>query len=467
MVFRRHSGSRRRGRVRVMEVRFLKLALFALLLGLVLTTWSSLVLGANTSEVVVIRKALLVEIAPPWDTIDSGVAECVHEAVKVAEAQNAVLIYKVDSYGGYLDAAFTIGDTIYYSKTVTVAYVERKALSAGTLIVLPADYLAVQRGSTLGAMQPVMINPVTGEVEFINESKVVEPIIVKGRVYAEAKGRNATLVEDFVYRARTINSTAAVELRLADAEVYGFEDLVSRLYGLKIAKNGVTYELMVTPKEVTVFACSLRSRALSLLSNSYVSNLLVSIGVLAAIFSLISGRFIVLPLALALILLGLVGVGINPNIVSFVLILMGTVLLAVELFILPGFGFVGISGIVMLTLGFALLPAYIPVGAMPGEEYVNALRGFIIGTSLVLGGFFGIVVFKVIQAKRRAPVSYTPLGKIGYAAEDLKPDIVGYVRVEGEYWRAVSDEEIKAGETIEVTAIRGDGVLVVRRKRLL
>lgn len=417
-----------------------------------------------SSEYRVIKTALLVDVTPPWDTIDSGVAECVVDAVRTAEARGAVLIYRVNSYGGYLDPAMTIGDAIYYTRTITIAYVESKAYSAGTLIILPADYIALQRGSTLGAMQPVLVNPVTGEIMFVNESKIIEPILNKARVYAEAKGRNTSLVEEFVYRARVVDSKVAVELGIADIEVSDFDDLVSKLNGLRLEKGGVTYELQIKPGNIEVFSCSLRSRALSFLSNPYVSNVLISIGVLAAIFGMVSGRFIVLPLAIAMVLLGLVGVGVNPNVVSFILILLGAALLAVELFVLPGFGIIGVSGIVLLTLGFALLPAYIPTGALPTEEYVLALRAFIITTSLLLGGFFGLVVFKIVQVKRKKPVVYTPEGRTGVAVDDLKPGTIGFVKVEGEFWRAVSLEEVKAGETIVVVSMREDGVLVVKKR---
>ena len=410
----------------------------------------------------VYREALLVEITPPWDTIDSGVAECVSEAVRVAEERGAVLLIKVDSYGGYLDAAFTIGDRLYYAKTLTVAYVENKALSAGTLIILPVDLVAARRGSVIGAMQPVIVNPVTGEITFLNESKIINPILRKAEVYAERAGRNTSLIRAFITEALTVDSRKAVESGVVDLEVTGYDELLGILRNYSLTRNNVTYRLEIS--RVEPFSCSFRSRMLSLLSNAYLANVLVSIGVLATIFALVSGRLAILPLTIALILLGLVGTGLNPNVVSVFLIVLGAVLLAVELFVLPGFGVIGISGIVLLTLGFTLLPMYIPTGAVPSEEYVTALRAFVIGISITLGTFFGLVIFKVIEAKRAKPYEYTPRGKIGVAVEDIKPGSPGFVKVEGELWRAVSTEEINVGEEVVVLDVRSDGVLVVKKK---
>ena len=416
--------------------------------------------GANPVD---ISRAVLVEITPPWDTIDSGVAECFVEAVKYAESENALLLYKVNSYGGYLDAAFNIGDAVYYSRIPTMAYIENKALSAGTLVVLPADIIALQRGSIIGAMKPVIVNPVTGEITFVNESKILEPVIGKAKVYAESRNRNSTLVMAFVTEAKVVDSSTAVSQGVGDWEVLSFEDVVSRLYGLVIEKQGIQYQVKVSPGSIEVYSCSIRSRFISLLSNSYLANILLSVGVLATIFSIASGKLAALPLAMALMLLGLIGTGVNPNAISVLFIILGAALLAVELFVLPGFGIVGVSGIVLITLGFALLPMYIPSGVAPREEYLNALRAFIFGTAVTLGTFFGIITFKVIQIKRKKPVIYTPEGKEGVAIDDIKPGSIGYVKVEGEYWRATSSTEIKSGERVVVMAMRPDGILVVKK----
>jgi membrane-bound serine protease (ClpP class) len=409
-----------------------------------------------------IETGLLVEIAPPWDTIDQGVAECVLDALKYAESSGYALILRINSYGGYLDAAFTIGDAIYDSRVPVLAFIEGKALSAATLIALPVDVVGVKRGSILGAMKPVIVNPVTGEVQFVNESKIIEPVVKKAVAYAERSGRNTSLVMEMVYQAKTVDSTEAVRLGLADYETNTLEELLERLSGKVVRRGDVTYELKI--RRLEAYSCSLRSRFLSALSNAYLANLLLSIGVLTAIFALASGRFVALPIAVALILLGLISTGVNPNTVSLLFIILGATLLAVELFVIPGFGFIGISGIILLLLGFALLPMYIPTGVAPAEEYIAALRAFLIGVSVALGGFFGLVMFKVIEIGRKKPISYTPEGKVGVALDEIKPGSTGYVKVEGEYWRATSTEEIKPGELAEVVKIREDGVLVVKKK---
>lgn len=416
-------------------------------------------------ETGVVKKALAVSIEPPWDVVDDGVKECFVEALSRAEGEGAALIYLVNSYGGYLDAAYTIGDAVSNSRTLTVAYVSGgKALSAGTLIILPANVIALHPSSIIGAMQPVMINPVTGEVQFINESKVINPVVEKALTYARLRGRNESLVRDFVVKASTVSAEKALTYRVADLTATDLASLLNSLRGTEFNVSGKIVRVEIEPSEVEFYACSVRSRLISLLENSSVLNVLLTIGLLGTIFALLSGKLTVLPLTLLFLFLGLVGSGLNPNLVSLFFVVLGATLLAIELFVLPGFGIVGVSGIILLAFGFALLPTYLPSGLMPSEEYINALRLFIISTSVVLGSFFGIVLFKVIRVRRKKPYEFLPVGKIGRAVDDLGPGRTGFVVVEGEYWRASSDEEVPKGSEVLVVGLEGSTLKVKKRE---
>ncbi len=411
-----------------------------------------------------VTKAVVVSIEPPWDVIDDGVKECFVDALRKAESEGKAFIYLVNSYGGYLDAAYTIGDAVSSSKTVTIAYVSGgKALSAGTMILLPANVVALHPSSIIGAMQPIMVNPVTGEIQFVNESKIINPVIEKAVSFARLRGRNESLVREFVVRASTVSAEKAVAYGVADLTAQDLSTVLKAVYGMEFDVSGGVARVEIVESGVEVYVCSVRSRMISLLENSSILNVLLTIGILGTIFALVSGKLTVLPLTLLFLFLGLVGSGVNPNLVSLLLTVLGAVLLAVELFVIPGFGIVGISGIILLAFGFALLPTYVPSGFMPPEEYINVLRLFIVSTSLILGSFFGIVMFKVIRVRRKKPYEFLPVGKVGRAADDLGPGKTGFIVVEGEYWRASSDEEIPKGSEVVVVGIEGP-MLRVKRK---
>ncbi|MEM4427174.1 MAG: NfeD family protein, partial [Zestosphaera sp.] len=264
-------------------------------------------------------------------------------------------------------------------------------------------------------------------------------------------------------KATTVNAEKAVSYRVADMIVQDLPTLLRSLYGYEVSVSGRVVRLEIDESGLEFYACSVRSRLLSLLENSTVLNVLLTIGLLGTIFALLSGRITVLPLTLLFLLLGLIGSGLNPNLVSLFLIVLGGTLLAIELFVLPGFGIVGISGVILLAFGFALLPTYLPSGLVPSEEYLNALRAFIVGTSVILGGFFGILMFKVIKVRRKKPYEFLPTGKVGKAIDDLSPGKPGFVIVEGEYWKAVSDEEIPKGSEVVVVSVEG-AILKVKKK---
>ncbi|MEM0014293.1 MAG: NfeD family protein [Zestosphaera sp.] len=413
----------------------------------------------------VVRRAIAVSIEPPWDVVDDGVKECFVGALSRAESEGKAFIYLVNSYGGYLDAAYTIGDAVSNSKTLTIAYVSGgKALSAGTLIIIPANVVALHPSSIIGAMQPVMINPVTGEIQFINESKVINPVVEKALAYARLRGRNESLIRDFVVKASTVSAEKALAYRVADLIGADLASVLNSLRGVELNVSGRVMRVEIEDSGVEFYACSVRSRLISLLENSSVLNVLLTIGLLGTIFALLSGKLTVLPLTLLFLFLGLVGSGLSPNLVSLFFVVLGATLLAIELFVLPGFGIVGVSGIILLAFGFALLPTYLPSGFMPSEEYINALRLFIVSTSLVLGSFFGIVLFKVIRVRRKRPYEFLPVGKVGRALDDLRPGGTGFVVVEGEYWRATSDDEIPKGSEVIVVGLEGSTLKVKKRQ---
>ncbi len=408
-----------------------------------------------------INSAIIFSIEPPWDTIDKGVEECVLQALQYAEERGVALILKIDSYGGILDSALTIGDAILDSEIPVIAYVSGgKALSAGTLILIPAHVVAVAPHAIIGAMQPIMYDPVTGSYQFVNETKIINPIVEKVVTYAKVRGRNETAVELFVKQNLVLDADDAVRYGVADFTVEDLGDLLSRLRGMEVDVNGepVVLEIEVTEE----FQCGIRPRVLSILSNPLLASVLLSIGIMATIFALVAGKLPVLPLAILFLVLGLIGSGFSANLASIFMIVLGVVLLSVELFLTPGFGILGITGIIFLVLGFALIPTAAPTTFVPPPGYLERIRAFAVGIGLSLGAFTGFVVYKVIKAKRMKATLFELKGKVGRALEDIRKDSIGFVSVEGEYWRARALEDIEKGSEVEVVG-QEDHVLLVRK----
>ena len=402
----------------------------------------------------VIHSAISVRIAPPWDTIDDGVKECVLNALSLAESRNEALIVEINSYGGLLEAGFAIGDAFASSKVPVIAYVySGNAFSAATLIMLPANVIAVSPNAVIGDMQPVEYNPMTGQVTYVNASKIINAVVTKADSYAKLRGRNVTLVEEFVRNAKAITADKAVKWHVADFMATDTNDLLNKLRGREVRTSSGNYTLEIT--EVTPYYCSLRSRTISVFENPIVSSIMMTIGVLGTLFALLSGKLPVLPLALLFLLLGILGSGFSPNLMALAFLTLGAILLFVELFVTPGFGILGVSGITLIALGIALSPVTIPVGTSPPPGYVSNLRVIALTIGGFLGAFTGFVLYKIIEAKRSKPKPFTPVGVVGVAIDEITPESTGFIKVGGEYWKAVSDEVIKPGTKVKVLSLEG------------
>jgi len=427
--------------------------LLTVLVLILLTTTNAL-----TTDYDKVTTALIVSITPPWDTIDEGVRECIDAALTEAEENGYALIMLIDSYGGYLDAGFNIADRIALAKVPVIAYVSGgKALSAATLIILPSHVIAVSPQAIIGAMQPISYDPMTGTYRYVNESKVINPIVEKAISYAKQRHRNTTAAELFVRKNLVLNSEAAVKYHVADLVANNLDDLLNKLRGKVINIDGRNITLnIVSTRE---FMCSIRSRVISAFSNPLVNSIMMTIGVLGTIFALLSGKLPIVPLTLLFLLLGLLGTGFSPNLISLFMILLGGILLAVELFATPGFGVLGITGIVFLAIGFALMPSA-PSGFAPSPAYLEQFRVIAVGIASGLGAFTGFAVYKIVEAKRRESKHFTPVERVGRAVDDLKPGSEGFVIVNGEYWRAISEEFIPKGSKVKVVRMEGARLVV-------
>jgi membrane-bound serine protease (ClpP class) len=126
----------------------------------------------------------------------------------------------------------------------------------------------------------------------------------------------------------------------------------------------------------------------------------------------------------------------------------GLVLVAFLMFALelkaPGFGILGVAGIIAILGGMVLLFgaswATIPV---------------LVAVALLIGAVFGSLAVLAHRAKRNKVVTGNSgmVGLEGRAESALTPD--GRVLVRGELWDAVSPVRLERGEAIRVTGVRG------------
>src|SRR3989339_1941716 len=84
--------------------------------------------------------------------IDLGLAPFVRRVISDAESQNAqAIVFEINTFGGRVDAATQIKDAILESKVLTIAFIDKRAISAGALIALSCEKIVMVPGASIGA----------------------------------------------------------------------------------------------------------------------------------------------------------------------------------------------------------------------------------------------------------------------------------------------------------------------------
>ena len=284
-------------------------------------------------------------------TIDLGIAAFLERQIDEAESSGATaFIVVMDTPGGRVDAAISMRDALLATEMSTITLVDTTALSAGALIALATDTIYMTPGAVIGAATP--INGATGETA---DAKTISAVRGLFESTAEATGRDATFAAAMVDPGieiagiieqgdlLTLTASSAVESGLAAAEIAGLDDVLNKLGVDADSVDIATPGLLET---ISRFVTSPSVAGLLLLA---------AIGLLIAEATTGSGG-----------LFALGGVGLFALFFwghllaklagweDAVLLAIGIVLIAVEVFVIPGFGVAGIFGTVALVAGMVM-----------------------------------------------------------------------------------------------------------------
>jgi len=397
--------------------------------------------------------------------INEGLASAVLSALSRAESDNALLVLILDTPGGELAATEKIIRAFLNSRVPIIGFVYPKgaaAWSAGTLILISCHIAAMAPGTMIGAAQPITYG--AEGFQPLNYSKIINPIVEMAETVSRERGRNQTAARLFVQRNLTLNDEEALRSNVIDLVAENVGDLLMKIDGMEVKVAGEVVKINTKGFTIEKYEWSISDILSNALADPLLANLLFMLGFYILLLSLITGHYPIVAVGLLLLILGLMGLGFSINTISTLLIIVGVVLVVIEM-ITPGFGIIGTTGIIMLALGFLLLPIYLPQTWFIGPEFF--FRFIVAGILIIVAGsaFFAFALYKVIKAKKARPVIWSIIGAKGKALDDLGPGKEGFVMVEGEYWMAFSDEEIKAGEEIVVVGKVGPKLKVKKVSR--
>jgi len=157
--------------------------------------------------------------------IDLGMAPYVSRVVNEANEENVdAIIFKINTFGGRVDAATQIKDAILSSKAVTIAFINNRAISAGALIALSCAKIAMVPGSSIGAATVV---DETGQK--VGE-KYQSYMRSEMRSTAEKNGRRTDIaqgiVDERIVVEGLVDSTQLITLTTEEALKYKIADTV-------------------------------------------------------------------------------------------------------------------------------------------------------------------------------------------------------------------------------------------------
>ena len=384
------------------------------------------------------------------------------------------VILELDTYGGALNDADEIRTRLLEFEIPVYAFINKDAASAGALISIACDSIYMARGSSIGAATVVTQDGTAAPDKYQSYMRSIM------RSTAEAQGRNPKIAEGMVDEDIEVDSIAtegkvitfsvseAIKWGFCEAEVTGIDDIMERS--------------QVTEYELVTFNLDWSEKVIALFLNPFISGILILIIIGGIYFELQTPGvgFPILASVIATILYFipyyLNGLAENWEIAVFVV---GIVLIAVEVFVLPGFGVAGIAGLIA-TIGALILvmlnnDAFDFSFVDPKEIFYAisstglALLGAIIlmffgGVRLTNSKFFNRIALVDIQDKEQGYTSSfykekTMVGKQGTAYTNLRPS--GKVMIDGEIYDAYTRGNYIAEQSnVEVISDEGTSLKV-------
>ncbi|MDD4224810.1 MAG: NfeD family protein [Mariniphaga sp.] len=417
-----------------------------------------------------------------------------HQAFLEADSLGAdILLIHMNTYGGTVQDADSIRTLILQSSMPVIAYIDNNAASAGALISIACDSIYMRPGGSIGAA--TVVNQ-TGQampdkyqsymrstMRATAESKGMKTVITGNdtlKMWRRDPKIAEAMVDPSVYIPGIIDTGKVLTFTPIEAMEYGFCEGTAENIKEVMKQVGIDEYRIVEYQPTWV------ERIIGFLVNPVMSGLLI-MAIVGGIYFEMQTPGVGFPLGVAILAavlyfapLYLEGLAEHWEILLF---LVGIILLALEIFVIPGFGVAGVSGILLIITGLVLslienvVFDFRPVntlrlGVALMTVIIGVFGGFVL--SLYLGkklfssqsGLFKNLALNTVQDVRdgylNVDSSFLSLkGKLGKAQTVLRPG--GKVLIDGEIYDAVAETGfIDRGEEIVVRKVEAAQLYVER-----
>ena len=391
---------------------------------------------------------------------------------RAREAGADYIILDLDTYGGAVDAADSIRSAILQCPIPVVAFINLQAASAGALISIACDSIYMKPGSSIGAATVV---DQTGKVMPDKYQSFMRGMM---RSTAEVTGRNPELAEAMVDTADVLSMTpeeavkagfcegicsspdevAAMVLQAGSSTEYGLQDTGYRIENLQLTWIEKLVQILLNPILQSIFL-------MMIIGGIYVEIRTPGIG-LPLVTAVVGALLYFSPLYAE-------NLAQNWEILLFVI---GLILIGLEIFVIPGFGVTGITGIiaVVVALAFAMVdnellfkgdgtidlaPVLMPVGIVIISAFVGLTGGVLLVRRLYSTRPFDYIALRKSLDEKDGYVGVTQVnggmkGREAKVFADMMPS--GKVICDGRIYEATMTYGF---------AVRGETVRVVRTEQ--
>jgi len=432
----------------------------------------------KTSEKIIFKFDIKENISP-------GVWRKTKQAFDEAKEKKAsAFLIQMNTYGGTVLDADSIRTKIINSPIPVYVFIDNNAASAGSLISIACDSIYMRKGASMGAATVVNLS---GKKMPDKYQSYMRSIM---RSTAESHGRDTiiseqdtiykwfrnpkiaeAMVDESIFIPGIIDTGKILTFTPTEAIKYGFCE------GTAEDVPQVLQHIGINNYKIVSYKPSFLEKIIDFLINPVVSGILIML-MIAGLYFEFQSPGIGFPLAIALLAavayfapLYLEGLAAHWEIMLFI---GGLILIALEIFVIPGFGIAGISGLILVFAGLVLS---LLQNVNFDFQWINPDKIFTALTTVTVSLFIGFLisllcgkkvftsnsgVFKNfslhdIQDKEKGFISVDPNlkylnGKTGEAYTVLRPS--GKVIIEGKIYDAVSNwGMIEKGEKIKVVKV--------------
>ena len=345
----------------------------------------------------------------------------------IEEANNDnydLVIIEMDTYGGAVNDADDIRTRILDFNKPIYVWINKDAASAGALISIACDSIYMSNGASIGAATVVSGDGTQAPDKYQSYMRSIM------RSTAEAKGRDPKIAEAMVDqdikvdsisqegKVITFSTKEAIEFGFCDAELNSIDEIMTR-------QNINNYEIVK-------FDIGSTENIISFFLNPIISSILILLIIGGLYFELqtpgVGFPIIASIAALVLYLIPYYLNGIAEN-WEIVLFFIGVVLIALEVFVIPGFGIFGIIGL-FTSIGALILIMLnndmFDFTFVVSKDIVNAslsvlISVFAFGILILFGG----IRFTDSHAFKKISLAETQNSDLGYVSKKYSDNLIG------------------------------------------